>query len=261
MEKMNGELIYNRSITSGLGDRFGNYLSVAALARALDTNVHVFWANDAADSGRFYSLDIIRANVQLPKNIVMHNGYFQERTDSAIQCGKSNLEIEISYSGNELPATSAYDCVYTLSHRALSVPGHAVSTSAMEEAFRSVASEWDIRGQSCADTRRPYVALHLRGADKGLPLETMEENYCTSQILSALPRGVDVVAVTDDDDLLNHYIRRFPSLKGCPAIRDPRAKELADMRVLMRARAILQHSYAGWSAFLASSQWQSECLC
>jgi hypothetical protein len=245
------ELVYKRDITSGLGDRFGNYLSVAALARALGTICHIYWANNEAASGRTYSVDLVRKYVRFPENIVIYEDAEHAR-DSCMAFGAdppTQEFVEIVYTDNELPATNAYDCVYTLAHRALSVPGYRIDGSSMELAFRSVGHEWSVHADHAIVRSDPYIALHLRGGDKARSHDVLEREFATDPLLGLLPRDLDVVVVTDDLDLLDHYRRRHPFLHYSSRPRGAEDADFADMVTLMNASAIIQHSYAGWSAF------------
>jgi hypothetical protein len=244
-------LVYKRAITSGLGDRFGNYLCAAALARALGTVCHIYWANNFELSGRTYCVDLVRKYVRLPENIFIYDDAEHAR-DSCMAFGADEPTqefVEIVYTGNELPATNAYDCVYTLAHRALSVPGYSVDDSGMESAFRSVGHEWSVHADRAFPGSAPYIAVHLRGGDKSVSHSSLESEFATDRLLRLLPRDIDVVVVTDDSELLDHYRSRHPFLRYSSRPRGAEDADFVDMVTLMNASAIIQHSYAGWSAF------------
>ncbi len=128
------------------------------------------------------------------------------------------------------------------------------------EAYRRVAREFVLKNrQNMAVPGLPegkYVVLHVRGKDKSnAPLSEFE----TVNVLTKVPSELTVVAISDDDTLLesiisNQSLSRLRIMK-LPEIVEEVAKHgkyeaiFRDLRVLMAASGIVQHSPNGWSAY------------
>lgn len=232
-------LIDRRKIVSGVGDRLANLLCVAALARAHGMGCVVQWSNDPAQPHRQYDWRQLFRHMGLPRGV--HVVDCVESFDAG-QAARVDLRTE----GNALPATNAYDCVYTLASRALAIPGRSVGAVELASGFRSVCAEWTI---DPPHYRPPpfarYVALHLRGQDKRTPTLA----FHTPRLLARLLPGMPVAVISDDPDLLRWFSRRFPGLWAGDEIADHTLSVVRDLKTLAGACGIVQHSAHGWSAF------------
>lgn len=240
--------LHDRPASTGLGDRFGVYLCVAALARISNSLCYSYWRNDAKSGPhRFYRWDIVRDAIRLPSNLrILDECSFRTLYDS------QGLELRrIRYSGNELPSDEGYDCVYPLAHRALTFADSPVSQTDMENAYVQVSREWSIEMTNRSMTfPDPYVAVHLRGQDKRTQFLTLQNDFQTHHVLANIPDGLTIIAVTDDEELATYYLNRYPQALRLPD--DLSSREENDLRslgILMRAKAIVQHAENGWSAY------------
>ena len=234
-----------RVTASGLGDRFGVYLSVAAIAQTAGHVGLCCWANNS-DPRRHYPWDTIKHMVCLPRNLrIMEYDEF-----AAFSMSNSDQICEIDHQHNELPAAEGFDCVYTLAHRALSLPGFQITLESMCASYRHISKEWNINiHYEKPFNSRKYIVLHLRGDDKITSLEYLCSEFVTHVVLDNVPRDLGIIVVSDDEQLTSYYKAFFPSLvvefpKGAGPHRD-----LVDLDILMRAKAITQHSVYGWSAY------------
>ena len=144
-----------------------------------------------------------------------------------------------------------------LAHFLWRVDGEAhVDEDAFEAAYREVAEEF--HGKAIDLPRgfhEVFVVLHVRGGDKrAVP----GRSFCTDSVLGhLLACGVNVVAVSDDAEMLDRFLERHPRILAPPhphhqSERDRLTKldmELRDLALLTRASAILQHSSQSYSAF------------
>ena len=88
----------------------------------------------------YYPWNTIKHAVCLPHSLrIMEYHEF-----AAFNMINSDQISEIDYQHNELPATEGFDCVYTLAHRALSLPGSQMTLELMAASYRNVGTEWNL---------------------------------------------------------------------------------------------------------------------
>ncbi|WP_326533950.1 hypothetical protein [Pseudorhodoferax sp.] len=232
-------LVDRRHIVSGMGDRMANMLCVAALARARGLQCLIQWRNDPLQPHRQYDWQALRRHMGVPDGV-----HVVDDVDAFDFAGARCVELRTQ--GNELPATNAYDCIYTLAHRALGGAAPAVNAAEMASSYRSVCAEWTVDPPNhVAPPFARYVALHLRGTDKRTPRIAFD----TAHLLRQLLPHVQVVVVSDDGPLRRRFLQKFPSLWSHPDTPDETLSILRDWKTLLGASAIVQHSLHGWSAF------------
>jgi len=237
---------FARPLHSGLGDRFGVYLSVAAIAHVTGHVAVCGWSNDPAASKRDYAWRDIADRMRLPAELrILDEAAFRDFA----QQHPAPLP-EITFDGNALPATEGFDCVYTLAHRTMALAGFPISAEAMARAYRQVGRAWEVQVpyRKRFNARR-YVALHLRGSDRWIAPEHRLKHFETHLVLESIPRKLDIVAVSDDAELLDFYKALFPRLIVPKRKHGGLTQDLVDLDIVMRAAAIIQHATEGWSAF------------
>jgi hypothetical protein len=121
----------------------------------------------------------------------------------------------------------------------------------MQNAYAHVAREWSIdmtdRSLCFPD---PYIAVHLRGQDKRTAFLTLQNDFQTHYVLANIPSGINVIAVTDDEELAAYYLDHYPQfLRLTDELPSREENDLRSLGILMRAKAIIQHAENGWSAY------------
>lgn len=259
-------LRYNRAIGSGLGDRLSLFMNLAALGRAVRRDVYVYWEINERLPRHHHArktLQEIKEHFYLPENLnILEKPQFLSQTSGYI-----DIEFTTDHDPTVMPgylrALWALDSVYTTAWRTFRLPPplHEPNGTEFAQAYRRVAEELDIRKPSDATTEpsflnEKYIVLHVRGTDKPAPLY----EFNTQKILSLLPAKSTIVAITDDesllDSILTHSTIRLPNVirldnhkirndTGDKDTHDP----FRDFRILLGAIGIIQHSPSGWSAF------------
>ena len=244
---------YNRGLCSGMGDRLTVYQSIAALAYAVNATCYAYWCEEGHPT-RLYDFAWLSKVMHYPSNLViLSKSDFFERTVGM---------DELLYEGGELPATLAYDGVYTLALKTMILPPRfgrdSCSQAQFEAAFRATSREWDMHIDTGHLPRR-FVALHIRASDKALSREFQytpvdaASLYCTREVLESIERHetVPIVLVSEDDLAKRLVLSDFGHVitvlnnRGLTKLQ----QETRDVAVLLRANAIVQHSPHGWSAF------------
>ena len=130
----------------------------------------------------------------------------------------------IAYDTGTLPATFAYDSVYTLAHLTMTFPGNTVDYQRFLEAYRRVGAEWTADFQR-DDVPRPYVVLHMRQDDK-ISSESdaytigRSSAYCTFDIMTKLSNyDIPVVLISDDEDAKRRLLSDFGHFVTAPNAR------------------------------------------
>ena len=234
--------VYNRTICSGLGDRLGALLTVAALARISNVDVEMEWCD--GDLSRVYG------NVRA--HIPEWHGFNYSRVEFLDAFGvPSNIRLvdkftergrpSVSYVGGELPAEEARDQVYTLASRTthLHKPAHHDD---FVRAYHVVGAQLAPR----QPTTHGYVVLHVRAPGKNsyAPRYVRDPGlFCTRRILSAiLRRDYPVILISDDLAFAQEAVAPhvLPIANGTA---------FEDMALLLGALGIVQHSPTGYSSY------------
>ena len=238
---------YNRTICSGLGDRLGALLTVAALAHVARVEVEMEWCNDPSVTyqqvrpympgfyGWDYPLDEFLQTFDIPPNIRLVKRYSQE------------FLPEVSYTGNELPAVEAHDQLYTLASRTTKIGYHLVRQEDFVRAYHVVGSQlqskvpWQKQG---------YIVLHMRGFDAntvGVVLDAKRDwdpsLFCTHKVIArALKQGLKVMVIGNNLEWAREELQSH-------SITFPEGSAFEDMSLMLSAIGIMQHAPRGYSSY------------
>ena len=248
------EWTYHRSMCTGLGDRFGILLSLAAAARAYHTNgtvtfrwcAHPMQHNDSPDlqraipgwTGYGYRLSDLHAHFRLPEGLRI-----------VPQWSAADPSAEISDTGSSrIPAVQGLPFLPTLGHEMFAVEGRpCVAPEAFRRAYREAAAQ--LRPLAEVVPARFDVVVHMRAWDRNTAAVDMQDaHFCTRAVLGALlDANVTSVAVLSHDRkwarrTLGARFRRLLLRQATP---------WEDMAMLLDGarRGIVQHASEGWSAF------------
>jgi hypothetical protein len=246
-------LKYHRELYTGLGDRFSVMIAAQAMARASGAESLVFfWYEDNANSGShlYYSLSEIQQYVKFPSDMmVVPRPMFNSMTVSM---------PEFKWEGNSLATCCGYDGIRTLAYKTMGLPdGYSATEAEFLSAYAEVGAEWDIQGVSLPSTLpKRYVVMHVRGGDKYRDVE--KDLYCTDRAVDAVSAMLDthdlrphvgIVMITDDTRLAAHFRSRLPGIITLDKAGSKMESEMRDLKMMMGAQGIIQHSPLGWSAF------------
>jgi hypothetical protein len=151
------------------------------------------------------------------------------------------------------------DSAYTTAWKTFKMPdGIKLDRDVFFETYHRVAKEFVLKNrQNMAVSGLPegkYVVLHVRGMDKPCPLSEFD----TVNVLTKLPSELTIVAISDNDTLLesiisNQSISRLHIIKLSDVKLDKYEVLFHDLRILMAASGIVQHSSNGWSAYSSTA--------
>jgi len=237
------EYLYFRELPTGLGDRIGVYMCVAAFAQALHSKVHVFWCCKQPQGmnlplGDWCSdFTTIQKFIHFPECLVFHEKQVLEKIGHTF--------TKLDWTAGELPAKLAYDCLPTLAYRTIDVQ---IPEKKYREAYRTVAQEFAIIDPT-GDSEKyigegSYGVIHVRGGDKAN--WTSEFVHSTQNIIQQIPETKWVV-ITDDPITFEKFphFREYIVMPVSPGL----AGTLRDFSILTNARVIVQHCELGWSAY------------
>ena len=240
---------YNRTICTGLGDRLGALLTVAALAHVARVEVEMEWCDDPSAVypqmrahmpnwfGYNYPLDHFLQSFEIPPDVRLVARY------------SSAALPEISYTGNELPAEDAHDQLYTLAHRTTRLGQRPLPPQDFVRAYHVVGDR--LRPKLLGPTRG-HVVLHMRGIDANLAGTFRDFKrdwdpslFCTHRVVSsALKRGLKVVAIGLDLAWARGELQGFGD-----RVTFAEGTAFEDMALMLSAAGIIQHAPRGYSSY------------
>ena len=241
---MPGSFLFERDICTGLGDRLGLVLTLAAFARLEDAVVVFPWCEDPGPvlprltagiptwRGYNFSLAEFRRRFELPKEVALVRNVTSEHWGLP----------RVRWENVGVQAEHGSDSVYTVAWRTMRLGRADVGASEFGRAYKRIgtalASKWR--------RREPYAVLHLRGPDANTPdaYDHDPSAFCTGKVVRRLQRlGLRFIAMSNNctwaNDLLGGHLR--------VSCEDSEAYD--DLGQLLGASAIVQHVWGGWSSF------------
>lgn len=244
--------LFDRPICTGLGDRVGTMLSLAALARVENASIAFLWCNNPSMippghramiprwTGFTYNLDEFKSRFMPPNEIVfvdnLSNPLFQALP-------------RVIWKGLPLPAEQGSDSIPQNGWLTMRLPTATKLDyiDAFQSHYRNLA-----RPIASAQVRTwmqgPYILLHMRGPDDNTyacPLDG-PDNYCTGKVIKGLQRmrmGIPIYAISNNlswaTDLLDGHVKL---INETGSVYD-------SFSLLISAKAIIQHAWGGWSSY------------
>lgn len=239
--------IYDRPICTGLGDRVGTMLSLAALARLENATVVYLWCEDVTPVlsrirggvpswvGFNYSLSEFRGRFRLPSEIQLVSELSAWRHLPAVQWWDMPLPAEMG--SDALPHTAWLT---------MRMGKHARPIiNVFQEAYREVTRPLAVESET------PYVVFHLRGPDQNTYWtedHEQRENFCTAQVVRAMWRVPIRIHVVSNNV---EWAREMMGSRGGAFDVNGSASAYDDFALLLSASAIIQHAWGGWSSYSA----------
>lgn len=240
--------IYDRVICSGLGDRLGAMLTVAALASVSNVKVEMEWCSSEKSrvhgnvhafipqwTGFNYSLSEFKSKFQIPFNIEIVD-HFTDKTRPSV-----------SFTGNELAAEEGLDQVYTTASRTtrLLKPTHPLD---FIRAYHVVGSQFAERHPT--NLSAPYVVLHVRAPGHNSYAPRYERDlsmFCTLKILrKTLALGHTILVISDDLSFARAALSPYNETE---TLVFTNGTAFEDMGLLLNAIGIIQHAPTGYSSY------------
>lgn len=241
--------VFDRPICTGLGDRMGTMLSLAALARIENASVAFLWCTDPklvmsrlrqhipGWSGYNYSLTELRRRIRLPKELVLVDSLSLPKLKGLprVQWGPDVMPV---------PAELGMDSIPNIASLTMRL-NRSADIDVFQETYRVIAAEM----MAGIERSSPYVVLHLRGPDDNTYLNPQDlvKHYCTGKVVKRVQKhlghGTPVDAISNNvqwaDFILDGRIR----------VLNGRESEFDHFLLLLGAAGIVQHAYGGWSSF------------
>lgn len=236
--------LFDRAICTGLGDRVGSMLTLAALARMKGVQVVFGWCNDPSEvysrlhqhiprwTGYNYSLTEFIKRFNPPSEIII-----VERITE-----KHKRLPRVQWEGIGIPAEYGSDSVYTIAWKTTRLGAMKISAQSFAEAYHGVSRSIG------ENARQPYIAVHLRGPDDNTyspPLNAWDnlEEYCTGKVLKRLMSlNMTLIAISNNRPWANELLGKHLHAREQVTAYD-------DFSLLLGASAIVQHAWGGWSSF------------
>ena len=247
------EYVYDRAICTGFGDRMGDLMSLATMARLQSVRVVFEWCQDP-------SIIFSRVHQHIPK----FNGWkydlpeFMERflPPSEISI-VSNLSVEhkkspykVKYEGLPVPSEAGLNMVYTTSYDTFQLKANVkrVDPHVYKNTYKSITLPIANHIKKGED---PYIVLHMRGPDHNTYTPFLNSHdhpslYCTKKVLRKIVE-IDIFkiyVITNNMKWLYSLIKphqKLNVLNGTSAY--------DDFALLLGSSAIVQHALHGWSAY------------
>ena len=246
---------YNRTVCTGLGDRLGALLTVAALAHVARVEVEMEWCGDPSKvypqmrsvmpkwTGYSYPLDEFLLAFEIPPNIRLLPKYSAADDD--------DIMPEVSYTGNELLAEDAHDQLYTLAARTTKIGNHPARQEDFVRAYHIVGHQLRYR---VSPILRDYLVLHMRGIDANLAGTFRDFKrdwdpalFCTHKLLNkVLKQGLKVMVIALDLQWAREQLQVYSSSL---LLTFTEGSAFEDMGLMLSATGIIQHAPRGYSSY------------
>ena len=232
------DYLFDRAICTGLGDRVGTMLTLAALARLEDGKVVFQWCNYHKGifsqirshiprwHGHNYSMVEFKSRFSLPAEIILVESITAEHRTLPL----------VQWTGLGVPAEEGSDSVYTIAWKTTRLGRAQLSAREFQESYQTVASHF---AASVAAEEQVYVvAVHQRGPDDNTYYGDMDNLslYCTGKVLKQLMAlNVTLVAISNNVAWANEL------LGGRLRVRDG-GSAYDDFSLLLGASGVVQHA-------------------
>ena len=234
------EYALDRDICTGLGDRLGVLLTLAALAHLENVSVSMRWCLEPTANvisrikphiphwrGYDFSLQEFQQAFRLPSNVLL--------TDNTTK----PVMAKVQWENVGVPAEHGLDAVYTIAWRTMRLSMFHTHAHDFITSYKTISSRLLLK------TAQQYAVLHLRGPDANTPdaYDHDASHFCTPWLLRRLSSmNVPVRAISNNrrwaNELLNGYL----------VVSDD-ASPIDDMKLIGNAVAIIQHVWGSWSSF------------
>lgn len=236
--------VFDRPICTGLGDRIGTMLSLAALARLENATVVYLWCEDVTEIlprirphvptwvGFNYSLDEFRSRFKLPSEIKF------------VQNLSSWRHLPVVQWGAPLPAEMGSDSIPHIAWLTMRMGEHKRPIiNVFQEAYRAVTMPMSI------ESAEPHIVFHMRGPDENTYWTTDHyeiDNFCTAEVVRALGvHGFKLHVISNNLPWAKELLGR----RGTRFHMNASASAYDDFEQLLSASAIIQHAWGGWSSY------------
>lgn len=242
---------YRRDICTGLGDRVGDLMGLAALARMEYTGVVFEWCTDPSKiyvrirehipnfHGYDYDLTEFRLRFLVPTEIIL--------VENVTKKHKSLEPVE--FVGLPLPSEHGLNALYTTAWRTTRLGLLHITASQFKNMYRRVTKPFVDAIRLSMEDKGPYVVLHMRGPDENSYKPSPDcydspDMYCTARVLKRVLRlRVRVLAISNNEEWARGLLHRLPvELISNHSVYD-------DFSLLVGATGIIQHAFLGWSSF------------
>jgi hypothetical protein len=246
--------LFDRPICTGLGDRMGTMLSLAALARLENATVAFLWCHDPAPIlprqrkympgwvGFNYSLAEFKQRFRPPPELVFVSSLTLPEL-------KHLPRVQWGTEFMPLPAEAGGDAIPNIAWLTMRL-GKNAHIDAYQLAYRSVASEMMANVDRQHDgLEGEYIVLHMRGPDKNTYYPDHSNiEYCTGKLVKRmLKRGPAEFPIIYA--ISNNVSWAEDLLEGRVEVLDESYSAYDHFSLLMGAVGIVQHAWGGWSSY------------
>lgn len=251
------EYVYDRPICTGLGDRLGDIMSLATMAKIQSTKVVFQWCTDPSIifqriheyipkwSGYQYDLNEFMQRFTPPPQIeIVYNFSINHKKNK-----------KVKYEGVQVPSEAGLNMIYTTAWKAMHFGNIIVNTQLFKTVYREISVPIVKHVQknkiSIVKESDPYVVLHMRGPDNNTYIPFLNSHdhykiYCTGKVYKKLSSlKIKIIAITNNVEWLTSIINKTK----IKTVINSSAYD--DFALLLGATGIIQHALHGWSAYSA----------
>ena len=250
------EYVYDRPICTGLGDRVGDLMTLATMARLQSATVVFEWCKDPSViyprirqhipefHGWQYDLSEFKQRFNPPPELLLVHNLSQSQRHSKLKVMYDNLEV---------PSEAGLNCMYTTAFKTMRLSDVHIDLAAYKHAYHSVTMpvvrHVKTNEKTIVQSYAPYIVLHMRGPDKNNynPFPGCHDDlkyFCTKKVLKHVVKlNVKVIGITNNVEWMTDLLSNteISILNGTSAF--------DDFALLIGATSIVQHALHGWSAY------------
>jgi hypothetical protein len=250
------DFLFDRPICTGLGDRVGVMLTLAALARVNNATIGFQWCKDPSViipaqrrlmplwHGFDYNFTEFKARFRPPSDII----FVSDLSTPALQ----RLPKVVWEQGNmPFPAEQGSDSIPNIAWLTMRLPTPARLDyiDSFQAHYRDIVAPI-AAAQPGAGIHGPFILLHMRGPDDNTFKGALDssEHYCTGKVVKTLLKqklGMPIYAISNNIPWADEL------LEGRVEILEDTGSAYDHFSLLISAKAIIQHGWGGWSSYSA----------
>lgn len=260
------EYVYDRAICTGLGDRMGDIMNLATLARIHSVQIVFEWCTDVSVifprirkhiprfTGWQYDLSEFEQRFQIPSDIILVHNFTLEQKQSF---GK------VKYEGLEVPSEAGLNIIYTTGYKTVGLNHYTPDGEHFKMVYHQISSAIVHHVKMydpivLAHEKQPYLVVHMRGGDHNnyepfLGCHDHYQSYCTGKVLKKLlkklEQNVKIFAITNNGDWFSSILKNSSNVfkSRIELVNGTSASD--DFALMLGAVGIVQHALHGWSSY------------
>lgn len=242
------DYIYKSEVCQSAGNRLGELINLATLAKIDNVNIHYQWCNEE-DKGaqRFYhddknmSMDEFLKRFSMPQELHIRQTFTRQHHDH---------QYRVKYEGLEIPSALGFNYMYTTAHRTTKVKNDMVDKNEYLKAYRDVSRPIVEIAVKKHQIERPYIVLHMNEVNEKVhkPMHGIYDHFktfCTLDVLKEIKsklKNKNIIGLSNNISWMQNMLGENHDIHIIDV------SDYDKMQYIMSANAVVQHSIYGWSA-------------